>query len=267
MNKEIEIQSIEKSKKNKKYKIITNDNEYLFSEDIIIKYHLNKGNKYSKDEFFKIINDATLDTYFNKTLFYISNGLRSLLQVKKYIIDLIYKDKRSELLCYVDEIITRIITLGYIDDLLMANTLVEYYIDSLKSPLYIKQKLINKQIEDEIIKQSLLRYTKDIEEEIIKAKLEKEKNTRFTPTKYKQYLKEKYIKNGFSYDLVSRLVEKIEVDDLSDNLIKNDYEKLVKRCLNKDYDIYEQRKYIYNSLLKKGYKSTQIKIMMNKNSD
>ena len=62
----ISIISIEKRPKSKKYNLITTKDDYVISEEIIVKYQLNKDKSFTEKEFNQLIEDILEDEYFNK---------------------------------------------------------------------------------------------------------------------------------------------------------------------------------------------------------
>lgn len=81
----ITILSIEKKQKSKKYKVITNKEDYTVSEDMIIKHHLFKDKIFSEKEFDKVIEDILEDEYFNKVINLLSISLKSEYEIINYI--------------------------------------------------------------------------------------------------------------------------------------------------------------------------------------
>ena len=66
--KEIKILGIEKKQKSKKFKLITSEEEYTVSEDMIIKYQLYKEKTFTEKEFKLVIDDILEDEFFNKVI-------------------------------------------------------------------------------------------------------------------------------------------------------------------------------------------------------
>ena len=52
---EIKIIALEKKPRSKKFKVITNEEDYNFSEEMLIKYHIFKDQVFTKKEFEKIL--------------------------------------------------------------------------------------------------------------------------------------------------------------------------------------------------------------------
>ena len=91
---EIKIIALEKKPRSKKYKVITNEENYNFSEEMLIKYHIFKDQVFTKKEFEKILDDSLVDDYFNKVINLLSISLKSESEIIKYIIGIV-----TDILC------------------------------------------------------------------------------------------------------------------------------------------------------------------------
>ena len=83
--KEIKILGIEKKERSKKYKLITSEEDYVVSEDMIIKHYLFKDKTFTEKEFKQVIEDILEDEYFNKVINLLSISLKSEYEIIKYI--------------------------------------------------------------------------------------------------------------------------------------------------------------------------------------
>ena len=88
-------------------------------------------------------------------------------------------------------IIDKLKQLNYIDDNQLSINVIDYYIRNNKGPLYIKQKLKEKKIDENIINSNLKVYTSDLEEEIIVKIINKENNKNLPLKKFKINLSNK----------------------------------------------------------------------------
>ena len=251
--KEIKIISVEKKPRSKKYNIVTSEEDYTISEDMLIKYHIFKDSVFTENEFKKIIEDLTLDEYFNKVLNLLSFSLKSEYEVIQYIKENEKKTKKRLSLTQIDELINRIKSFGYLNDELLCNHVLDYYYRNKKGPLYIKQKLIEKKVDKQLIDSTIKNYTYEMEKELIEEIISKENNNNYTVKKFELNLSNKLIRNGFSNNIVYNLVEKLEVEDNSLELIEKDYNKLLLKISKKDKTDYEKKQLIINGLMQKGY--------------
>lgn len=259
----VTIISIEKKPRSKKYNLITSKDDYTISEEIIIKYQLNKDKTFTKKEFEKLIEDILEDEYFNKVLNLLSVSYKSEYEVIKYIHEKEIKNKQFLKQNQIDNIINKLKQLQYIDDQRVCSYIVDYYIRSNKGPLYIKQKLKEKKIDEQLINEGLSSYGDDLQEEIIIKLLEKENNKNYTLKKFKINLSNKLIRNGFNSSLVFKLIDRIKFDDNSELLIDKDFNKIYNRVKNKNKTNNEKKQLIIQGLLSKGYEYSLIKDYLN----
>lgn len=256
--KEIKILGLEKKQISKKYKVVTSEDDYNFSEDMIIKYHIFKDAVFTKKEFDKILEDSLKDDYFNKVLNYIGASPKSVYEIEKYIHDKERKSKQYLKEYQIQEIIDRVEKLGYLNDEELCNNVLDYYIRNNKGPLFIKNKLIEKRIDENLIEEVLQKYTYDIESDVIDRVISKEKNNGYTVKKFKINLTNKLIRNGFTSSLVYSKVDKLEVEDNNEELIEKDFSKIYYKVMKKDISDYDRKQLILANLLSKGYEYREI---------
>ncbi len=245
---EIKIICISKKPRSKKYIIETNDDSYTFFEDTVIKYMLFKDACFSKSQWKTVLEQAVEDEYFNKTLNYLGSSYKSKYEIETYLITKSNKSLSRE---QINNIITRVTNLGYINDSALATYYLDYYYRNNKGPLYIKNKLNQKKIDEQLIKDILNNYTKEMEEEVINRILSKEKNNKYPLKKFKILLSNKLIQNGFSSSVIYNLIENYDFNDISDEIIMKDYNKAVVKASKKGQK--EHKQIIINYLMNKGY--------------
>lgn len=263
---EIKIISVEKIAKKNKYKVITTENEYLVSEDLLIKYQLFKDKTYSKQYFEEVFQNIIQDTFLNKIINLLSISNKSEYEVITYIHTQEEKSKQYLNEKQINDIISILYQYNYLDDNKLCINLIDYYIRNNKGPLYIKQKLKEKKIDEKIINCHLNSYTSTKEEEIIAKIIEKESNADLPINKQKQSIINKLIRNGFTPSLVYNIVNKTVFNDNSEQFIIKDYWKIYNRVKDKEKTDNEKKQLIINYLLNKGYDYKIIKEVIN-NSD
>ena len=265
-NKEdtMRIKSISlKSKKHKTYLVETDyeaDEEYIIDEDIIIKYGILKDREFQESEFKKILKDAKIQNLVSKALNYISYGMRSKHEVYAYL-DTKNKDNeftQNDLI----EVVSRIKKLGYIDDLKYASGVLEYYKKN-KGKNYIINKLKEKQVEDKIIEEVVLKYSDTEEYEVASHILAKSSTQyrKYPVSKQKSLLTQKLYRDGFSSDIISKAINEITLIDESDDSLIRDFNKLNKKY--ESLDSYNKKMKIISSLLRKGYEYSKIQKVIN----
>ena len=263
----ITILSIEKKQKSKKYKVITNKEDYTVSEDMIIKRHLFKDKIFSEKEFDKVIEDILEDEYFNKVINLLSISLKSEYEIINYIHTNETKNKTYLKQNQINNIIKKLKQLNYLNDSKLCENVIDYYIRNNKGPLYIKQKLKEKKIDEKLINDKISCYDTSLEEEIIVKLINKENNKNLPIKKYKQNLCNKLIRNGFTSSIIFKFVDKISFEDNSELLIEKDYIKVYNRVKDKNKSESEKKQLIINGLLSKGYEYSLIKKILNNSSN
>jgi len=259
----VKILSIEKKTKSKKYKVITDDLDYTVSEDMIIKHQLFKDKVFTEKEFKQVIEDILEDEYFNKVINLLSISYKSEYEVIKYIHTNEAKNKQYLKEVQIQNIIKKLKQFNYLDDNKLCDYAIDYYIRNKKGPLFIKQKLKEKKIEESIINDKIKRYDYDLEEKIIVEIIKKENNKNLPLKKYKQNLSNKLIRNGFTSSIVYKLIDKVNFEDNSELLIEKDYNKIYNRVKDKNKTESEKKQLIINGLLSKGYEYSIIKNYLN----
>ena len=260
----IKIKSIRlKSSKNKKYIVETDyeaDEEYTLDEDVIIKYGILKDREFSETEFKKILKDASLQDLVAKALNYISYGMRSKHEVYAYLDTKNTDNKFSQ--NDLIEVVSRIKKLGYIDDLKYANGVIDYY-KKTKGKNYIINKLKEKQVDNAIIEDAILKY-EDSEEEATSFKIGDKVSTQYRKypiSKQKTLITQKLYRDGFSADIIKHTINKLDLKDESDETLIKDFNKLNKKY--EGIDPYNKKMKIVSSLLRKGYEYSKIQKLVN----
>lgn len=246
------IESISQKKNSKKFVVKTNEEDYIMTEDTIIKFYIFKDKEFTKEEFEKIIYDININESFNKVLNYLTYGPRSEYEIRLYI----QKNDKEKVLKSkdYDEIISRLKSLNYVNDEIYAKQIVEYYKES-KGKNYISQYLKDKKVDSSLIAKSILLIEDDDEIEIgLKIANKYVQTVRKYPFKKQQeMLMNKLIRSGFSSNIISKIISKIIFVDDSDLTLEKDYFKLVKKLEKKNLSSFEKKQYILNSLMAKGY--------------
>lgn len=263
---EIKILNVEKITKKNKYKVITTENEYIVSEDLVIKYQLFKDKSYSKQYFEEVFQSIIQDTFLNKIINLLSISNKSEYEVIKYIHTQEEKNKQYLTENQINNIISILYQYNYLNDNKLCINLIDYYMRNNKGPLFIKQKLKEKKINEKLINTNLNVYNHLKEEEIIAKIIIKESDEKLPINKQKQNIINKLLRNGFTPSLVYSITNKTEFNDNSEQFIIKDYWKIYNRVKDKEKTDNEKKQLIINYLLNKGYDYKAIKEVIN-NSD
>lgn len=163
----------------------------------------------------------------------------------------------------VNNIIDKLTTYGLLNDEKYCINKINYYNKQSLSNRNIKQKLIKEGIHEDLINEHLvidhsleqdkadalaLKYSRTINNKSINAK--------------KQAIISKLVANGFTYDMANSSMYKLSINaDNELELLSKEYLKVMNKY-SKKYSDYELRNKIYSSLLSKGFKSDDIKKIM-----
>ena len=258
MLKKIEIISLKKNKN--KFTVMTSEGEYSFCEDTILKYYLFKGKSFSEEEFQEILENEQENELFTKTLNFISYQMRSSKEIDEYL----KKYQATEI--QREKIVFRLTNLGYLNDEAYARNMLDSVCLKKKGPLYLKQKLKEKGIDEAIISDALRNYSKDSQQKLIVEIVSREgqKKTHLPPKKQKQNLYEKLLRDGFESDLIGQVLSQATFVDESEATLAKEISRLRVKYRNADKKSVTMK--IVANLIGKGYEYSNI-IKMLKETD
>lgn len=242
---------IEKFKKmaNNRYKIIFDNSELITYDEVIINNNLLYKKEIDNDLYEKILEENKYYDLYNKCIKLISNKMRSVEEIIKYLKK---EDTSSK---DIESIITKLTNIGLLND---SRYTKAYVSDKIKftsaGPYKIEKELIDLGIDEDIIKKELT----NISLEEIRNKISKYINMKLRKNKYSEYIfKQKVINElinlGYSRDIILEELESIHIES---NITK-DYNKLYNK-LSKKYDDKELYINIKNKLYQKGYTKEEI---------
>lgn len=252
MLEQIEVLSIRKAKAKDKYVIITNNQEYVWSEDTIVKYSILKGRVLTNEDLEEVLKYENKNTAFQKAIKYISFQMRSTNEVIKNLEKCEYDQDT------ISFVITRLSDLSFLDDEAYCKNQLDYAINNKKGPNWLKQKLQSKYIEKKQIELVVRLYPEDVEEQLIKEIVDKigEKNKHQPVKKQQLALRSKLVRDGFSTSIISKVLGTKQYTDESESLIPRHIEKLNRKYDKLDSKTKKQK--IYQNLLLKGYDYAKI---------
>lgn len=226
--------------------------------DNYFKYNLNSL-KGLDDNLLKILkNEEILYLAYKSALRKLSIKDYSIKQIKDFLIN----NKKIDI-SNSEIIINKLINYGLLDDDKYCFNRINYLNNELYSYKQIKTKLIKDGIKEELIEKYLLydnelEYSKAIKLVNKYNRIIKNKSINAT----KQALITKLCNAGFSYDISKNALSTININD--DNeiiLLKKEFDKAIKKY-SKKYSDYDLKNHIYKYLLNKGFKSEDIKEVM-----
>ena len=266
---QLKIETIKKARKKGFYDIQTSNGKYCISENLIVEYEILKDREFDEELFNKIIQKNNKEKLLISVYNYISYQMRSTKEVVDYL------RKKEASIEDTDNIINKLIEQGYINDEMLSKYILDDVIRNKKGPKYLENKLKLKGIESKIIYECVSKYTSLVEEENIAYLINKlkEKNSDLPIKKQKERIAQKLIRDGFSSNVVFRLINITDFDFNGLSKLEEDAVKIIKSIENSKYgslSSYEKKNKIVNKLLMKGYEYEDIKniisdILLNKN--
>ncbi len=235
--------------KNGKYQLTLEDGSIITTyEDIILKLELLITKKVDESDLERInTENKKYDAYFT-ALKYLNVRVRSKKEIITYLKS---KDFDNE---NINDTIVILEKQGYInDDNFAKSFLNNKLITTANGPYKIKRELIDKGISNDIISNTLVLYTNDIQKE----KIEKQVNRMIKSNRNKgnNLLKRKIynelVKNGFDKTLIKDIVDNLNLSS-DEELLKKEYDKLYKRLCRK-YSGDELEYKIKQKLYQKGF--------------
>lgn len=248
------ITKIARQKNNpERYNIYLNE-EYAFPVDeaILIQFGLTKGKLLEPYEIEEIAYEDEIRKAFNKGLNYLSYQMRSEHEVKKKLLDLGFGE------AVILEAMQKLRSYGFLNDETYSKALLESKKRTMKKgPRAIKQDLIKKGIDKQLQQDVLQSYTY---EEQLKLALEiAEKVARSeakkTPTQMKQKIQDMLMRKGYSFAIVSDVLEQMVFETPEDDwsqMIAAQGEKVWKKYASK-YTNYELHMKVKQALYQKGF--------------
>ena len=197
----MKIIDIKKEKKN--YILVFDNFEFITNEDTIIKYYLRKNLEVSLDLFEKIKEDTNFYFSYELAIRYLEHHVCSKYKMKMYLI----RKEIDEITC--NKIIEQLESIKLLDDLSFSKRLIDYYIHLGYGEYYIKNKLFENYINNEISTSLMSNIDQNIYVEEIDRLILKRINNIKIDEKNINKIKKFLAQRGFSYDLISREVDKI----------------------------------------------------------
>ncbi len=234
---------------------------HIISENTVIKYNLFTKKEITEKDYKKIIKDNEYEILYLKAINFISYQMRTISEVKKHLL----KDTKNETL--IAKIIKELKEHKYLNDKNFVKEYVTQKIEfDLVGPKYIKDKLIQKGIHFDLIRDELLVYNENIQYGKVYQLIQKEIKYKLKKPYQKVYmsLKQKLVTKGFDLNIIeSSLLSskddiKAQIDEL--DLLSKDFIKLKGKF---DLDNYEQRNKLIKKLMGKGHNYELIKKYIN----
>ena len=222
------ISKITRQKNNpERYNIFIGD-EYAFAvdENTLIKFGLTKGTTLEQFDIDEITYQDEIAKAFNKALGFLSFQMRSEHEVKKKLLDAGHGE------AVVMEAIHKLEKLGFLNDESYSKALLETKKRTMKKgPRAIRQDMQKKGIDKSLQDKVLDGYSHEEQVELALELAQKEVRggSRKTPTQIKQKIQDQLMRKGYSFTVVSEVLEQItleKADDEWESLIDGQGEKI-----------------------------------------
>ena len=248
------ITKIGRQKNNpERYNIYLND-EYAFAvdESTLIKFGLMKGKTLEQFDIDEIAYEDEIAKAFNKALHFLSYQMRSEYEVKKKLLDAGHGE------AVVLEAIRKLENLGFLNDATYSKALLETKKRTMKKgPRAIRQDLkkkgIDKSLQDEVLESFTYEEQLDIAMQL--AEKEVRAGNRKTPTQVKQKIQDVLMRKGYSFSIVSDVLERIQLEREEDewaDMIAAQGEKIWRKFAAK-FSGTERNMKVKQALYQKGF--------------
>lgn len=181
------------------------DSVFVCSLDVVqvVDYKLKIGMQISEEELTELKRASEFGKLYQRALEWVLVRPRSSKEVRDYLYKKIYEKKLDKK--YIDEIVTRLESKGYVDDRRFA----EFWVENR----FVKKGVSRKRLAMELMKKGI---SKDIIDEVLDGRDDKQEILKIIARKRDKYDDEKLIaylcRQGFSYQLVRSLVLDSEMD-------------------------------------------------------
>lgn len=242
----MKIQKYSKCKSNK-YKVLIDDCEYTFYDDIIIKYNFLMKKEIDPLLFSEAIKENNeLDSYY-LSIKYITKKMRSEKEIEEYL------KKKNLSSKIIEKTIKRLKKNNFLNDDLYLKAYINDQINLTNNgPLKIVKNLISLGLEEEKIREFLNNIDGNIWQNKIDKYINKKVslNSSNSSKMFKLKIMNDLINLGYDKEIVVNVLNNYEIDDNA--ILKKEYEK-AKKQLSKKYSGYELEKKIKERLYRKGF--------------
>lgn len=253
--------TVQKKKKDRYHLFVEDEGteQYIGSvgEEVLLNWNIHKGKMLSSTDLKRILEEEEKAKVFQVALTYLQYQMRTEQEVRNYLFKKEYEDT------WIDEAITKLKKLRYIDDVEYARLFVSSRMRlSDKGPRFIREELKQKGIPEEIIEEAILRY--DEEEQVkVASKFLQKKGKQKSNESY-QMMKNRLLasleRKGFSKSIAIKAWEQSNLSFTKDEEWSALY-KEGKKALNKwqrKYDGFELKQKIKQTLYRKGFQLEDI---------
>lgn len=248
------ITKIGRQKNNKeRYNIYINEAyNFAVDEGTLIKFGLQKGKILEQHEIDDIVYEDEIAKAFNKALGFLSFQMRSEHEVRQKLLQAEYGA------AVVEEAIHKLARLGFLNDESYSKALVETRKRTAKKgPAAIRQDLIKKGIDKNLQEQVLGEFSHAEQVQLASELAQKQVRASAgkTPTQVKQKTQDLLLRKGYSYSVVSEVLEQLifeHADDEWEALVERQGDKIWRKYAAK-FTGFERNNKVKQALYQKGF--------------
>jgi regulatory protein len=241
------------------YRVYFDTDDYLnLHEDVIIDYRLFTDKVVDASLLEKIRKENNDKQVYSSALKHLSYRMRSILELKKYLLDKGYEEK------LVEDTISKLKEQGYLDDNKFTIAFINTKINTSDiGPNRVREQLINLGVNESVIEKNMSLYSTKIEEDKVKHYIEKKvKNSNYSKKVLQNKILESLLLVGYNKEVILRGLEDINISNEKEILEKK-YNKLYSKYKNK-YKDYELKSIIKQKLYQRGFEYSDIENIVNK---
>ncbi|ATP41858.1 recombination regulator RecX [Solibacillus sp. R5-41] len=236
-----------------RYNIYLNE-QYAFAvdENTLIKFGLQKGKILEQLEIDEIQYEDEIAKAFNKGLNFLSFQMRSEHEVRTKLLAAGHGE------AVVQEALHKLTKLGFLDDASYSKALLETRKRTAKKgPAAIRQDLMKKGIDKSLQQQVLATFEHEEQMKLAMELAEKavRTNSNKTPVQIKQKIQDMLLRKGYSYTVVTEILEQINFERAEDewgNLMEDQGDKIWRKFSSK-FTGYELHNKVKQALYQKGF--------------
>ncbi|MCP8617960.1 recombination regulator RecX [Salirhabdus salicampi] len=255
----IKITKITTQKKNKqRYNIYIdegNGEQYGFSvsEDLLIKHMLRKGMELDQATVQALQKEDDVNKYYSATINFLSYRMRSEKEIRSYLV------KKEAEPPQIDQVVEKLKTEGYLDDLEFARAYVKTRINtSSKGPQIIKKELFDKGVNKQNIEEALHLYNHSLQFDKALKVAEKKvsSNGQKSQKQLLLSLQNFLMQKGFNGEVIQSVLEEIKEHHMSNDMdiqaIQRQGDKLVMKYERK-FSGFQLKQKVKEGLYRKGF--------------
>lgn len=183
--------------------VVSDDTEYIFHSDVIVKYGMSVGKEFDNKLFFDLLEESNYIICLNKSMEYISSKLKTTKQLKDYLYQKGYKTAT------INRVIDKLNEYQVLNDSNFANA----YIDANSSRLS-KRNLQNKLAEKGIKKEVTASLLQDVNDDEVCFKMAQKfmKNKEYTKQNLDKLIRHLQYK-GFDWDSIGKVLQNFQLEE------------------------------------------------------